>query len=101
MWLAEAFGNFTLEWSSRKDLTPRTYKMVKLEPEIKALESFSKRAYTAELTEQRLLINDLFGGTSPFPHNILSHTDETKEHRISSSKTSHRGNTHWMRVSIQ
>lgn len=62
MWLSESFTKFTVEWNERTDLKPRAYGMVKLEPEIKALISFGKRAYTNELTEQRLLINDLFGG---------------------------------------
>jgi len=62
MWLSENFGNFLTEWNNRPDLTPRAYGMVKLEPEIKVLTSFGKRAYTSELVEQRTIISDLFGG---------------------------------------
>lgn len=64
MWLSESFGNFITEWNGRSDLTPRAYGMVKLEPEIKVLTSFGKRAYTNELIEQRTIINDLLGGES-------------------------------------
>ncbi len=39
--------------------------MVKLESDIKVLESFGKRAYTNELVSQRTVINDLLGGMSP------------------------------------
>lgn len=66
MWLSESFGNFITEWNGRSDLTPRAYGMVKLEPEIKVLTSFGKRAYTNELIEQRTIINDLLGGASNF-----------------------------------
>jgi len=38
--------------------------MVRLDPEIKMLESFGKRAYTHELNAQRTIINDLLAGMS-------------------------------------
>jgi hypothetical protein len=72
MWLAENFRSFLDEWNSRTDLSPRAYGMVKLEPEIKVLTSFGKRAYTSELIEQRTIISDLFGGKLLIPSHFLS-----------------------------
>lgn len=55
-----------LLWSGRirEGLPTRAYGMVKLDPEIKILESFGKRAYTNELNAQRTIINDLLAGKS-------------------------------------
>jgi protein transport protein DSL1/ZW10 len=62
MWLSDRFREYAAEWNSRTDLPPRTYGKVKLGPEIKALQSFGKRAYTNEMISQRTIINDLMGG---------------------------------------
>ena len=62
VWLSEKLRDFALEWKNRDDLAPRAYGMVKLDPEIKILESFGKRAYTNELNAQRTIINDLLAG---------------------------------------
>jgi len=65
MWLSEKFRAFIEGWNKRTDLSSRAYGMVKLDPEIKVLTSFAKRAYTNEMIEQRVLINDLLGGNCP------------------------------------
>ena len=62
MWLCDNLRDFGSEWVRRADLAPRAYGMVKLDPEIKILESFGKRAYTNELNAQRTILNDLLGG---------------------------------------
>ena len=62
VWLSEELKQFALEWKNRDDLQPRAYGMVRLDPEIKILESFGKRAYTSELNAQRTIINDLLAG---------------------------------------
>jgi len=64
MWLCDRFKEYASDWESRNDLPPRAYGMVKLDPEVKALQSFGKRAYTNEMVAQRTIISDLMGGTS-------------------------------------
>ena len=66
MWLCDKLRDFASGWAQRNDLAPRAYGMVKLDPEIKVLESFGKRAYTNELNAQRTIINDLLGGKSSY-----------------------------------
>lgn len=62
MWLSEQLTLFVSEWNKRPDLSPRAYGMVRLDNDIKVLESFGKRAYTRELNSQRTVISDLLGG---------------------------------------
>jgi len=71
---------YASEWESRNDLTPRAYGMVKLDPEIKVLQSFGKRAYTNEMTSQRTIVNDILGGESHSPsnHSHLTHHRRSK-----------------------
>ncbi|KAF4626360.1 hypothetical protein G7Y89_g11800 [Cudoniella acicularis] len=78
MWLSDQLRDFASEWKQRKDLSDRAYGMVKLDPEIKALESFGKRAYTNELITQRTIIKDLLGGTQ----NFLQQDKSELEHGI-------------------
>ena len=66
MWLSERFRDYLTEWNSRNDLPARAFQMVKLEPEIKILASFGRRAYTSEMVQQRLMINDLLGSSQNF-----------------------------------
>ena len=64
VWLSEKLKEFSANWKNRDDLPPRAFGMVRLDSEIKILESFGKRAYTNELNAQRTIINDLLGGKS-------------------------------------
>ena len=64
VWLSEKLKDFAAEWKDREDLPARAYGMVRLDPEVKILESFGKRAYTNELNAQRTVINDLLAGES-------------------------------------
>ncbi|PMD15693.1 centromere/kinetochore protein-like protein zw10 [Hyaloscypha hepaticicola] len=66
VWLAEKLRDFASDWKNREDLPPRAYGKVKLDSEIKILESFAKRAYTNELNAQRTIINDLLAGAQNF-----------------------------------
>jgi centromere/kinetochore protein ZW10 len=61
-WLASKLKEFITTWAARDDLPPRAYGMVRLDSEIKVLESFGKRAYTNELIAQRTIITDLLNG---------------------------------------
>lgn len=68
IWLCDKLTEFQSEWDQKFNLTShRTYGKVKLEPEIKNLESFGKRAYSSELTAQRTVITDLLGGSCSYP----------------------------------
>jgi centromere/kinetochore protein ZW10 len=64
IWLCDKLEEFQSEWIKRTDLSPRAFGKVKLETEIKTLQSFGKRAYTTEMNTQRTVIGDLLGGTS-------------------------------------
>ncbi|KAF8850831.1 hypothetical protein BDZ45DRAFT_184064 [Acephala macrosclerotiorum] len=66
IWLSEKLKDFVSAWSTREDLSSRAYGMVRLDSEIKVLESFGKRAYTNELNAQRTIINDLLNGAQNF-----------------------------------
>jgi hypothetical protein len=70
MWLSEQLRLFVSEWNRRPDVSPRSYGMVRLDNDIKVLESFGKRAYARELNSQRTVISDLLGGMHtllPYP----------------------------------
>lgn len=62
MWFVDQLREYILYWESRSDLPSRAYGMMKLEPEIKALQGFGKRAYTNEMISQKTIINDFMGG---------------------------------------
>ena len=70
MWLSDRLQDFQEEWKQRKDLPERSYGRVKLDPEIKTLQSFGKRAYTNELIAQRTTLKNFLGGNLP---SFLSH----------------------------
>lgn len=62
MWLCDQFREYISYWEARSNLPSRAYGLMKLDPEVKALQSFGKRAYTNEMVAQRTIINDLMGG---------------------------------------
>jgi centromere/kinetochore protein ZW10 len=62
MWLSDQLQSYQDEWKQRKDITERNYGRVKLDPEIKTLQSFGKRAYTNELISQRTTLKNFLGG---------------------------------------
>lgn len=84
-WLAEKLKEFVNTWNARDDLTPRAYGMVRLDTEIKVLESFGKRAYTNELIAQRTIITDLLNGKSTSWLAILPILTIEKAHKTSSN----------------
>ncbi|CZR67503.1 uncharacterized protein PAC_17402 [Phialocephala subalpina] len=83
IWLSEKLKDFVAAWNTREDLSPRAYGMVRLDSEIKVLESFGKRAYTNELNAQRTIINDLLNGTQ----NIFQQPTDPLHSSISSVLT--------------
>lgn len=62
IWLADQLRQFSKDWEVRKDLNERVYGRLKLDPEVKVLESFGKRAYTNELISQRTALTDFLAG---------------------------------------
>jgi len=66
MWLGDQLKGFAATWQSRENISPRAYGMLKLDPDIKALDAFGKRAYKTEMNTQRTVLVDLLGGAQNF-----------------------------------
>ncbi|KAI5924093.1 hypothetical protein F4810DRAFT_665668 [Camillea tinctor] len=62
-YLAERLSTFSKDWKAKKDIVPRTITMVRLDNDIKTLQSFAARAYSSEMATQRTVIRDLLGGS--------------------------------------
>lgn len=61
MYLAEKLGEFSDNWKVREDVTPRAKTMLRLDNDIKTLQSFANRSYAAEMSIQRTVLRDLLG----------------------------------------
>jgi centromere/kinetochore protein ZW10 len=61
MYLAEKLGEFSASWKEREDVTPRAKAMLRLDNDIKTLQSFANRSYAAEMSIQRTVLQDLLG----------------------------------------
>ncbi|CAI4210290.1 unnamed protein product [Parascedosporium putredinis] len=72
-YLAEKLAEFSKEWKAREDLTARARNMLRIDNDVKSLESFANRAYSTEMATQKTVIRDLLGGT----HSLL-HQEETE-----------------------
>ncbi|KAI1639665.1 hypothetical protein F4809DRAFT_595168 [Biscogniauxia mediterranea] len=66
-YIAEQLSAFSKDWKAKKDIVPRAITMVRLDNDIKTLQSFAARAYASEMSTQRTVIRDLLGG----PQNLL------------------------------
>ncbi|KAI0166757.1 hypothetical protein GGR52DRAFT_555418 [Hypoxylon sp. FL1284] len=62
-YLAERLSDVAKDWKTREDLTPRAIAMLRLDNDIKALQSFAARAYSSEMSTQRTVLRDLMGGS--------------------------------------
>ncbi|KAI1776449.1 hypothetical protein F4818DRAFT_414137 [Hypoxylon cercidicola] len=62
-YLAERLSDVAKDWKTRKDLAPRAIAMLRLDNDIKALQSFATRAYSSEMSTQRTVLRDLMGGS--------------------------------------
>ncbi|KAI6089586.1 hypothetical protein F4821DRAFT_231361 [Hypoxylon rubiginosum] len=62
-YLAERLADVAKDWKAREDLTPRAIAMLRLDNDIKALQSFATRAYSSEMATQRTVLRDLMGGS--------------------------------------
>ncbi|EGX89647.1 hypothetical protein CCM_07899 [Cordyceps militaris CM01] len=61
MYLAEKLGEYSVDWKEREDVTPRAKAMLRLDNDIKTLQSFANRSYAAEMSIQRTVLQDLLG----------------------------------------
>ncbi|KAI0119293.1 hypothetical protein F4814DRAFT_411447 [Daldinia grandis] len=62
-YLSERLSDLAEDWKTREDLTPRAIAMLRLDNDIKALQSFATRAYSSEMSTQRTVLRDLLGGS--------------------------------------
>ena len=62
MYLAEKLAEFSKEWKAREDLNVRARNMLRIDNEVKNLQSFANRAYSTEMATQKTVIRDLLGG---------------------------------------
>lgn len=62
-YLSERLSDLAKDWKTREDLTPRAIAMLRLDNDIKALQSFATRAYSSEMSTQRTVLRDLLGGS--------------------------------------
>ncbi|KAJ9143689.1 Centromere/kinetochore protein zw10 [Pleurostoma richardsiae] len=61
-YIAEQLSSFSAAWKARPDLTPRAQTMLRLDNDIKSLQSFATRAYSSEMNIQKTILRDLLGG---------------------------------------
>lgn len=62
LYLAEKLSDFANSWKERNDLSPRAQKMLRLENDVKTMQSFAARAYSNEMNIQKTVLRDLMGG---------------------------------------
>lgn len=62
MYLAERLSEFADAWKKREDLTPRARNMLRLDNDIKSLQSFANRSYANEMNIQKTILRDFLGG---------------------------------------
>ncbi|KAI1415337.1 hypothetical protein F5Y13DRAFT_178306 [Hypoxylon sp. FL1857] len=62
-YLSERLSDLAKNWKTREDLAPRAIAMLRLDNDIKALQSFANRAYASEMSMQKTVIRDLLGGS--------------------------------------
>ncbi|KAM0242928.1 hypothetical protein ACHAP5_007111 [Fusarium lateritium] len=62
MYLAEKLTEFADGWKKRERLTPRARNMLRLDNDIKSLQSFANRSYANEMNIQKTILRDFLGG---------------------------------------
>lgn len=65
MHLGERLAEFSQEWKERQDLTKVARDLLRLDDDVKSLQSFANRAYSAEMATQKTVVRDLLGGKFP------------------------------------
>ncbi|KAH6893093.1 hypothetical protein B0T10DRAFT_509672 [Thelonectria olida] len=72
-YLAEQLSQFSVNWKQRDDLSQRARNMLRLDNDIKSLQSFANRSYAGEMNIQKTILRDLLGGAQS-----LMQQDETE-----------------------
>ncbi|KAK3299240.1 uncharacterized protein B0H64DRAFT_415607 [Chaetomium fimeti] len=67
-YVAEQLSEFATTWKTRDDISTRAQNMLRLDNDIKSLQSFANRAYTNELAIQKTVLRDLLGGEQNLLH---------------------------------
>ncbi|RYP56401.1 hypothetical protein DL769_009923 [Monosporascus sp. CRB-8-3] len=62
-YLSERLSDLISTWNARDDLAPRAITMLRLDNDVKTLQSFAARAYALEMSTQRTILRDLLGGS--------------------------------------
>ncbi|KAI1352132.1 hypothetical protein F5Y01DRAFT_100236 [Xylaria sp. FL0043] len=62
-YLFERLSEIAKVWKARDDLVPRAKSMLRLDNDVKTLQLFATRAYSAEMTTCRTVLRDLLGGS--------------------------------------
>lgn len=62
MYLAEKLTEFSARWKERSDLTAKAKTMLRLDSDVKTLQSFANRSYAAEMGTQKTILQDMLGG---------------------------------------
>ncbi|KAI1099616.1 hypothetical protein F4804DRAFT_77690 [Jackrogersella minutella] len=62
-YLSERLSDLARDWKAREDLTSRAIAMLRLDNDVKALQSFANRAYASEMSTQKTVLRDLLGGS--------------------------------------
>ncbi|KAI0865123.1 hypothetical protein F4860DRAFT_345227 [Xylaria cubensis] len=62
-YLSEQLSKIANDWKRRDDLAPRAKSMLRLDNDVKALQSLATRAYSSEMTTCRTILRDLLGGS--------------------------------------
>lgn len=61
-YLAQRLGEFAAAWKERDDLSPQARTLLRLDSDVKTLQSFAARAYSNEMNLQKTVLRDLLGG---------------------------------------
>ncbi|KAF3771028.1 hypothetical protein M406DRAFT_247508 [Cryphonectria parasitica EP155] len=61
-YLAEKLSEFAASWKAREDLSTQAQRSLRLDNDIKMLQSFAARAYSNEMNIQKTVLRDLLGG---------------------------------------
>ncbi|KAB5563043.1 hypothetical protein GE09DRAFT_1110803 [Coniochaeta sp. 2T2.1] len=61
-YMAERLVDFAAAWKERTDISSRARNMLKLDNDVKSMQSFATRAYSNEMNTQKVVLRDLLGG---------------------------------------
>ncbi|KAK3359401.1 hypothetical protein B0T25DRAFT_564408 [Lasiosphaeria hispida] len=71
IYLSQRLTEFAEAWRKRDDITARAQNMLRLDMDIKSLQSFANRAYSNEMNIQKRVLRDILGGD----HSLMQQDD--------------------------